>query len=149
MPHLDGCMGCSATLMDGGLFGLGQSEDQLQATADGIIREAGDTFMVSSIAIAAAMTVLDKKAAQRLGQILIAKGVDADKVADAMKRAFPTRAGRGIWGVLSTVSAAACAYHGYKRNESIGWAVWWFIAGGLFFPITPVIAVAQGFGKPK
>jgi hypothetical protein len=55
----------------------------------------------------------------------------------------------GVWigySVLATVSAAACGYHGYKRNNSIGWAVVWFLFGGWFPVITPVVAVAQGFG---
>jgi hypothetical protein len=50
--------------------------------------------------------------------------------------------------VLSATSGAACAFHGYKRNRSVGWAVAWGLLGGAFPIITPVIAVAQGFGKP-
>jgi len=51
------------------------------------------------------------------------------------------------WKYVAPVSALACAYHGYKRNDSLGWALWWFLVGGL--PITPVIALAQGFGERK
>lgn len=51
------------------------------------------------------------------------------------------------WGVASTVSMAASAYHGYKRNDSVGWALWWGLCGGLFPVVVPVIGVAQGFGK--
>ena len=51
--------------------------------------------------------------------------------------------------VLDTVSMAASAYHGYKRNNSIGWALWWGLMGAMFPVITPTIALAQGFGKPK
>ena len=54
-----------------------------------------------------------------------------------------------LWAFLSTASMAASAYHGYKRNESIGWAVGWGLLGGLFPVIVPTIAVAQGFGKRK
>lgn len=54
-----------------------------------------------------------------------------------------------IWGILSTVSMAASAYHGYKRNDSIGWALGWGFLGAMFPVITPTIAIAQGFGKPK
>lgn len=49
---------------------------------------------------------------------------------------------------LSTVSGALSAYHGYKRNDSIGWAIVWYFMGAWFPIITPAIAVAQGFGKP-
>ena len=55
--------------------------------------------------------------------------------------------GMTIWGVLSVASAGASAYHGYKRNESVGWALWWGACGALFPVITPAIALAQGFGK--
>jgi hypothetical protein len=43
----------------------------------------------------------------------------------------------------------AAGYHGYKRNNSVGWALLWSILGGAAPPITGVIAVAQGFGKKK
>lgn len=52
-----------------------------------------------------------------------------------------------IMGVLTIASAAASAYHGYRRNQSIGWAAVWFGAGIVFPLFTPVIAVAQGFGR--
>lgn len=54
-----------------------------------------------------------------------------------------------LWGALSVASSAASAYHGYKRNDSIGWAAWWGLMGGLFPVITPAIALAQGFGTSK
>lgn len=57
--------------------------------------------------------------------------------------------GGTIWGVLSTASMAASAYHGYKRNQSLGWAAWWAFMGLVFPVVTPTIAVAQGFGKRK
>lgn len=52
-----------------------------------------------------------------------------------------------VWALLSTASFAASVYHGYKRNDSVGWAIWWGVMGGLFPVITPTIAVAQGYGK--
>lgn len=53
------------------------------------------------------------------------------------------------WGLLSLGSTAVSAYHGYKRNDSIGWGVAWGVLGGLFPVITPAIAAAQGIGKRK
>lgn len=50
---------------------------------------------------------------------------------------------------LSAAGGAAATYHGYKRNKSIGWALLWGAFGGLFPIVTNVIALAQGFGKPK
>ena len=54
-----------------------------------------------------------------------------------------------VIGAVSTASMAASAYHGYKRNQSVGWALWWGLMGATFPVITPVIAVAQGFAKPE
>lgn len=53
-----------------------------------------------------------------------------------------------LYGAISTASMAASAYHGYKRNRSVGWAIWWGFMGAIFPVITPAIALAQGFGKP-
>lgn len=41
------------------------------------------------------------------------------------------------------------AYHGYKRNNSVGWAIGWALLGGVFPFITVPLSVAQGFGKKK
>ncbi len=46
-----------------------------------------------------------------------------------------------------TASVAASAYHGYRRNRSLGWALVWGFMGGLFPVFTPAIALAQGFGE--
>jgi hypothetical protein len=55
--------------------------------------------------------------------------------------------GTGVMGLLVLGSIGASAYHGYKRNNSTGWAVWWGLMGSLFPVITPAVAIAQGFGK--
>ena len=47
------------------------------------------------------------------------------------------------------MSMGASAYHGYKRNESVGWAIGWAFMGALFPVITPAVALAQGFGQAK
>lgn len=49
--------------------------------------------------------------------------------------------------VLGTVGAAAGAYHGYKRNDSIGWAIAWALLGSMFPVVTIPLSFAQGFGK--
>ena len=54
-----------------------------------------------------------------------------------------------LWGLAAVVSSGACAYHGYKRNNSIGWAIGWGLLGGLAPVITPAVALAQGYGDPK
>lgn len=52
-----------------------------------------------------------------------------------------------LWTFLSVVSSAAGAFHGYRRNQSVGWAVAWGAAGAVFPIVTPAIALAQGFGE--
>lgn len=56
----------------------------------------------------------------------------------------------GVWAGLGVASMAASAVHGTRRhNGSVGWGIAWAIMGALFPIITPSIAVAQGFGRPK
>jgi len=90
----------------------------------------------------------------------IALGGDATRINNALQSAtadadfkklfkpLPTPV-RIAWGVIATASFAASVYHGYKRNDSIGWAIWWGAMGALFPIITPTIAFAQGYAKPK
>lgn len=52
-------------------------------------------------------------------------------------------------GTLQVLSSGASAYHGYRRNKSVGWAVWWGFCGAIFPIITPAVAIAQGFGKRR
>jgi hypothetical protein len=55
-----------------------------------------------------------------------------------------------LWKGYQVAAAAGGvlgAYHGYKRTESIGWAIGWSLLGGLFPFITIPIAYAQGFGQ--
>lgn len=53
----------------------------------------------------------------------------------------------GLYAALSVAGTVTGAYHGYRRNDSIGWAVAWGLLGGLFPYITIPISVAQGYGK--
>lgn len=48
---------------------------------------------------------------------------------------------------LSAAGTALGAYHGFRRNDSIGWAIGWAILGGMFPLVTIPVSVAQGFGK--
>jgi hypothetical protein len=51
--------------------------------------------------------------------------------------------------LLQYVAIGAAAYHGYKRNRSVGWAIGWGLVAGLAPIITIAVALAEGFGKPK
>jgi hypothetical protein len=46
-----------------------------------------------------------------------------------------------------TLVAAAAAFHGYRRSGKVLLALGWGLLGYLFPVATPVVAVAQGFGK--
>jgi hypothetical protein len=86
----------------------------------------------------------------RVKKELLIQGVPSIFVDDS-RALVPYFNSKWFWvhSALSSISGAACAYHGYKRNNSVGWAIGWFFLGSIFFPLTPVIALAQGFGKPK
>lgn len=49
-------------------------------------------------------------------------------------------------GIAGTVIGA---YHGYKRNDSVGWAIGWGLLGGMFPVIVIPVAFAQGIGTRK
>lgn len=53
------------------------------------------------------------------------------------------------YSALRIAAAALAAYHGYKRNNSLGWAIAWAFLGSSFPVITVPVALAQGFGQPK
>ncbi len=48
---------------------------------------------------------------------------------------------------LSIAGTVLGAYHGYRRNDSVGWAIGWALLGGAFPLITVPVALAQGFGE--
>lgn len=49
--------------------------------------------------------------------------------------------------VIGLTAGAISAYHGYKRNNSLGWGVWWYLMGTWFPFITLPVAFAQGYGR--
>lgn len=50
--------------------------------------------------------------------------------------------------LVPVLGASLGAYHGYKRNGSVAWALWWAFAGAAVPVVTLPVAVAQGFGEP-
>ncbi len=142
---------------DGGVFGgLGAlTEDEKTQLAT---RIKNATFVMDMQAILEIIPTVQER--QEVAARAIALGADAARVQQALSQleqssAFkqwlkpPSMPVRIIWGVLSTASFAASVYHGYKRNDSLGWGIWWGFMGALFPVITPTIAVAQGFGQRK
>lgn len=56
---------------------------------------------------------------------------------------------KAIAAFIDLASVAGLAYHGYKRNNSIGWSIVWALFGGAVPIIGWPVALAQGFGEPK
>jgi hypothetical protein len=56
---------------------------------------------------------------------------------------------RKVAMVVGFAAVPALAYHGFKRNDSAGWAVVWGLFGSMVWPITVPIAIAQGYAKPS
>lgn len=52
-------------------------------------------------------------------------------------------------GLLPMAIVGAAAYHGYRRNRSVGWAIAWAGFALLSPLITGAVAIAQGFGQEK
>ena len=144
----------SAQLIGVGPFGigLGLTDDELDDIAEGM-DDATKTEIVE------ALRLLDPKDRVKLGQKLLVRGLDAQMVREAVEEVGQSipfwmdpekrKIGITVWSVLGTVSMVASAYHGYVRNQSIGWALWWGFMGSLFPVITPTIALAQCKAGPE
>lgn len=74
-------------------------------------------------------------------------GADASTPATVVSPTYTALAMVGWAGSLA--GGISGAYHGYKRNDSVGWAIGWGLLGSAFWPITIPISLAQGFGKSK
>ena len=89
---------------------------------------------------------ISDKLTTALNGIQLASNLAADPTVDPTVEPFSISP---VWQVASAISSTLCIYHGYKRNKSVGWAIWWGLMGGIAPVIAPVIAVAQGFGKER
>jgi hypothetical protein len=58
-------------------------------------------------------------------------------------------AAREIGYTIAMLSAAAGVYHGYRRDQSVGWALAWGVFGALLPIVAMPLAFAQGFGERK
>ena len=74
---------------------------------------------------------------------------DDPQPVEAVQQSNLARALRVAYAVAGMAGMSLAAYHGYKRNNSFGWAVGWAFLGGLAPVIVIPVAFAQGFGKRK
>ena len=70
-------------------------------------------------------------------------------IAPAPSRYSLNRTFLTVYSLASIAGAGLGAYHGYKRNDSWGWALGWAALGSLFPVVTIPVSFAQGFGKRK
>lgn len=96
--------------------------------------------------IMAASPVLSLVAPQTLAGWRVAPNMSG--VADTVTAVADSSMGV-VLRIASLASLGALVYHGYKRNDSVGWALCWGLLGGIVWPITVPIAFAQGYAKPK
>jgi hypothetical protein len=54
-----------------------------------------------------------------------------------------------VYGTLFAVSSGASFWHGLKRNDSVGWGLWWSFWGGVFPVVVPLYAMYEGFAVPR
>lgn len=123
--------------------------DSLDKEIDGFLLKAGAD--PSSTQVAEFLKLYSGDDRDAAARALVARGVSQTAISNALnwlettsKMSLST-----VYGVASIISAAVSGFHGYRRNNSIGWGLWWFLMGSIFPVVTPVIGLAQGFGKRK
>lgn len=126
------------------LKGLGAA-DQIDTAIDGFLAPSSAPTTAD---IKAFLAVYPSDQRDAVAQRLIARGVNVLDVNAALNPAS-TWSSSKTWGVISIFSGAASAFHGYRRNQSIGWGLAWFVAGSIFPIVIPTIAIAQGYGVRK
>lgn len=137
------------------IMGLGTASGVDTQEIGAALAKKSNGFGFYSSDLAAALQPFDAETRQAITSAYVVANGDLSLLAKAQdilnrnKLIVPFRRYAAIWGILGTVSMAASVYHGYKRNQSVAWAIWWGIMGSLFPVVTPVVAVAQGFGKPR
>lgn len=84
-------------------------------------------------------------------QALVARGLNAHMVMAALRHlGFTGMLPGAIFGFFSLLVASATAYHGVRRNHgSVLSGVVWFAAGSLFPVLASIVAIGQGYAKPR
>ena len=77
----------------------------------------------------------------------LGRGFGAEDIVVASTESTVRRNLMLAYSVLSVAGAAIGAYHGYKRNDSVGWAIGWSLLGSIAPVIVIPVAFAQGFPK--
>lgn len=131
------------------MLGLGDPGDPIQAAIDGLLLKSPTPSSTDVSNFLKPFPAGSERNAA--AQALLARGVAPATVSSALSWLDTSESWKPdtVWNVLSALSMAASFYHGYRRNNSIGWAAAWGVMAVLFPIVTPTLAVAQGFGKKK
>ncbi len=132
------------------LFGLGAASTALDIAALALtfVAKHPDTGIGDYQEFLASFAPADRAAA---AQALVAAGADADRVAQALGRATAPADRLVVIGAFdvpwyvtaaSVAGGVAGAYHGYRRNKSVGWAVAWGLLGSVFPLVVVPVAVS-------
>lgn len=122
-----------------------QADDRVSATR---MQQLSDLYSTLVRKVGATSTPTPAQTVQRLVSPIGAKFFNTSTAPDGTVTTTQGTTGAEIvLRVLVGVSAIASAYHGYKRNNSVGWGIWWGVMGALFPIITPGVALIEGFGK--
>ena len=143
-----------------GMLGFGASEDELDAIAKRLKSSTEGEFPSDAVReISAAMSILPSDEQKSLAEKLLALGVPAEVVRASLTSGQAKavsvfvepkwRKYAPLYGWLATASVAANTYHGYRRNKSLPWALWWGLMGAAFPVLSTSVAFAQGFGERK
>jgi hypothetical protein len=141
------------------MMGFGISTDDANAIGKKLANQSVGWGAISARDLAAALKVYDPTTRQQIIAAYQIAGGSLSLLNDAQERikyeenppsgGWLTSRNVTYWSIISTISGAVSAYHGYKRNNSVGWGIGWFILGSIFPVLTPVIAFAQGYAKPR
>lgn len=128
------------------LFGLGETpHDAAAKLVDGFLAQNPSP---SDGELRAFLGLLSGEERDVAAQLLVSRGVSPTIVVAA--QAAVAGATRAQWKNWLTIAAAAGAgFHGYRRNNSLGWGLVWFTMGTLFPIVTTVVGLAQGYGQPR
>lgn len=95
-------------------------------------------------------TTTNPPAASSSAADLLVPGLQLTDTTATIQTGEPASVWAGSFARIVRVAiVGAAAYHGYKRNNSVGWAIGWGLLAGFSPPITLGIAIAEGFGKPR
>jgi hypothetical protein len=128
------------------LLGLGDAPIPVPALVDGYLTT---NALPSLPSLQGFFRVLLPKEREEAARQLVQRGVDPALVAQARGALLTPEEKSNLGNYFALASAAACGFHGYRRNKSVVWGALWF-GFGMTFPIfADVVAFAQGFGKEK